>query len=487
MHPFADVLRPLILLTRSAFRLWVAHWPALLVFALLAQAGHAFFLSSAVVATRIHAVVGLVFLPLAPLSVLVGYIIMLRVCARDNEFSMPLSRPSWHGNLVQGDSEQNLTAQQLNASVHGLAKETTPLSQALDPIYSPNAATHTDDTSHNFPLSSSENEDSSRLSLSGLIAAVSASLLSFITLYTAQGTWRVDLQRFFNEIYADHIAIGELLEPQKLSSRYGLDSPSIMLGLVATALALRWGIRHFKVEKRYPRVILLSGYLEAFWVISLAGILTSRIQSIREWFFERAIIVWFIDLFPSPHMWLDHLAGPNDWGNIAEIWSSLRDIALGVVIVPLATLVLAAAVYGASYKESEWSQRLSQHLSSRLSRHSRLDLLTQKIGGAAQESISTIRATISAFQRLFTIGIGPVSAMMFLVAMVSLLRTPLAYLTRAVVGAQAESVWFALKPILHVLTEATFLSLSVPVVAACSMIIAQIGESATQHSDGTEL
>lgn len=440
MHPIADVLRPLVRLLRSAIQLWVAHWPALLVFALLAQAGHAFFLSSAVVATRLHAILGLLILPLAPISVLVGYIILLRVCGRSDDSLALLSQPKFPKN--------------------------TPLKDS---------ATHPD------------NEPPAVLSLSALVTAVSASLLSFLALYTAQGTWRIDLLRFFNDIYDDHVATGGLLDPQKLTSRYGLDSPALMLGLVGTALALRWGIRHFKVEKRYPRVILLSGYLEAFWVISLAGILTSRIQSIREWFFERAIVVWFIDLFPSPHMWLDHLAGPNDWGNIAEIWSSLRDIALGVVIVPLATLVLAAAVYGASYKESEWSQRLSQHLSSRLSRHSRLDLITQKIGGAAQESLSTIRATISAFQRLFTIGIGPVSAMMFLVAMVSLLRTPLAYLTRAVVGAQAESVWFALEPILHVLTEAIFLSLSVPVVAACSMIIAQVGESTTQHSDGTEL
>lgn len=307
--------------------------------------------------------------------------------------------------------------------------------------------------------------------VTSFVGVVSASILPFLALYAAQGTAKADKLVFLRDVFTDHLVADGLLAPEQLNDRYGYSSPLLIIAVVLIAVLIRRIISALKLNDKFPTFRLFSGYLEALWLVSLAGLLNLYTGRITEWFHKRAMVSAVIERSEGLIEWWNTPSLPDF---ITQPWGDFNGLLTALIITPLATLTVAAAVYGATFDNNPMEFGLTATIEERLDNTPSFlkrgwNMLAQYVA----DIFATVRKTLAAVRKVMAAGVGPVIMMSLLVAAAGHLRTPLTMAARALVGPQAHTVWYVLKPYTTLFVEALFMAITVPLVAACSASIAR--------------
>jgi hypothetical protein len=209
----------------DALRLLGRHWPALISICLLGLAARNAAMWGAVLLGREHPVLASLLVPLAPLSMVIALVVMLRVAGSSARWTLgtdELETTGWAGRRQ-------------------------------------------------------------RLSL------LASALVPFLTVYALQGHLDADRDQFINESYADEFASGALFSGAGIDDRTVVTVAGWQLGLAVGALLLRGLMDRLDLARRHELWALLAALVEVTWLTWLAALITSRWYDAGDWVGERVV------------------------------------------------------------------------------------------------------------------------------------------------------------------------------------------------------
>ncbi|MEO7235367.1 MAG: hypothetical protein ABIW80_08330 [Lapillicoccus sp.] len=263
-------------------RLLGGHWPWLLAIYLLGAAAHGGALWLAVVVSREHETLAGLILPLAPIASLLALILMLR---------------------------------RLGPSLR------------------------------HARFSSRGSRDPGRFS--GRLALVASLLIPFLTLYSTQGYLQEDRQAFTNAAVVDEIFgsasifHGGTVNPDRALL---VSSTAALVVVILVTLAIRRLLNQLGLPDRHVAFAIAAGYVEVFWLFSVASSFDQGKTAIRDWVADRVAVHWVTDHVDALVTSLGVLGAPLRVALDAAygLYASFT----AVLLVPVAWLVIGAVVFG---------------------------------------------------------------------------------------------------------------------------------------------
>ncbi|MGH9163258.1 MAG: hypothetical protein ACRD2X_25120, partial [Vicinamibacteraceae bacterium] len=168
---------------------------------------------------------------------------------------------------------------------------------------------------------------------SRLTDAIAVALLPFFAYYATWGLLRDVVAEYSHELLR-HIAGLDLPGPQDLTNGLGL-----WMSIGVTWLVRRISLtRHAKT--RSPLWSIVATVCEGYWVFLGVLVIGSWKQMPWEWWHSRVVYVAWQGWWEDPHAWLTPLE------QVVEPVLTLLQKGVGVVILPLIWLAIAAIVYG---------------------------------------------------------------------------------------------------------------------------------------------
>lgn len=266
----------------SGVRLWVRHWPVLLVIALLAVAGRYAFGWAAVNVATVNNTLGWMVLVLAPLSMVAGIVAMLHVLRRDLPVLAEIGRTDGPPDATSGHER-------------------------------------------------------------GLIDVLASVFVPFLALYASYGFLAEDKLRFENtatyrQLFEQFRGVSDMTFID-LTRDWRFD-----LAAVVIAVVLRWSLGRWEGRSHRRALGFAGAYVEAFWLLIVASYATSLLDFVWRWIEGRravAIVLdWWLRLLDA----VGPFAAPLDRvvDTAAGVLGNLDDL----VVIPLAWLTVGAVVYG---------------------------------------------------------------------------------------------------------------------------------------------
>lgn len=318
-----DALSVVILGLRLIWR----HWPWLLAIYLLGSAAHGGLIWFAVNVSKTQPFVAGLILPLAPIASMAALILMLRRLAPS------LSHAAF---VTQG------------TAVAGSGAGSPPAS-GEEPAYSAGGVLAVDPTSEMAPATATPSEGRFLSRAAAQLSLVVSMLVPFLTLYSTQGYLDEDRNVFVNAAGTDELlgnadifyggsanVVGRIFLVTGLAS--------VVLLVVVTFLIRRIANR-FQLASRHLILALAIGYVEVFWLFSVANILDAFKTGLWSWIQGRVVVVWFIEHFNLLIAALGELGRPLR--AVADLLTSIVNSSTNVILIPLAWLVVGAIAYGA--------------------------------------------------------------------------------------------------------------------------------------------
>lgn len=209
----------------DALRLLWRHWPALISIFLLGLAARNGAMWAAVILGRDHPVLASLLVPLAPLSMVIALVAMLKVAG---------SSARW-----------TLGTEELESTGWAARRER--------------------------------------------LALLASALVPFLTVYALQGHLDADKRQFINESYADEYASGAMFDGGPIDDRTLLTVATWQVGLIVGALLLRGVIDRLDLPRRHAAWGLLAALVEVTWLTWLASLATSRWYDAGDWLADRVV------------------------------------------------------------------------------------------------------------------------------------------------------------------------------------------------------
>lgn len=390
-------------------RLWVGHWPVLLVVALLGGAGRAAALWLAVEVSALSTVGAWALLALAPLSAVAAVVVMLVV---------------------------------LRPALPGLAR----IAAAPGPA---------------DPAAGRERR---------LVDVLASVFVPFLAVYATYGYLAEDRFRFVNTVTVDRELLSNpgILDGTSTfdGERYWIGDGWVAGGVVVVALVVRWALGRLEGRfdgRRDARVLgFLGAYVEAFWLLVAAAWIGVRTQAAWAWLESRqavaAVLERWLDLLDA----LGPAAGPVDLvvDTLAGTLGDLDDL----VVLPLAWLTVGAVVYGhrltppppVRVAPAAW-QRLPTPV-----RRWTTDAVAPVVGDVR----ARLSALVGGLRQLAVAGLAPmlVFALAFLLA--TRAEEGVRWAMRAATGPLDTATYLAFAPHLEVVAHAVGLTVVVALLAA---------------------
>jgi hypothetical protein len=287
-------------LARAAVLL-VRHWPALVVIWLLGWLGREEAIRLAVRASEIHAVAGVLVLALAIVSEMVALVWMLRV-----------------------------------------VRTSAPLPEPAAP-----AATEAE------PAAAGRWRRIGRRAAAGLDSTASV-LIPFLAIYVAQDSFRVLFTDYADRVTAKAIEQGVVATinggPAAAAPNDRLPwDGGLVLAVAASAFVIRWLLRRTKPASGSGWSVArstMASYVEVVWLVLLIAAVNDKRKGFFGWVDRRRVVRAAGDVVSSFVGHLGALTDPVRW-----VWARITT-SLGaldqVLLLPVATLTVAAIVYGAT-------------------------------------------------------------------------------------------------------------------------------------------
>lgn len=313
MGGLRDVWGEAVGVVAGGARLLAGHWPWLLAIYLLGAAGHGAALWLAVVVSREHETVAGLILPLAPIASLLALILMLRRLA-----------PS---------------LRHATFSTRG------------EPVVGP----------------SGEGRVRDRGRFTGRLALVASLLIPFLTLYSTQGYLEEDRQAFTNAAVVDEIfGNAAIFHGGSINDHRALivSSTAALVVVILVTLLIRRLLNQLGLPDRHVAFAIVAGYVEVFWLFSVASSFDQGKTAIRDWVADRVAVHWVTDHVDAVVGSLGVFGAPlrAALDAVYGLYASFTD----VLLVPVAWLVIGAVVFGRTLQRrplgvrppGRWSHRV---------------------------------------------------------------------------------------------------------------------------------
>ena len=283
-------MRDIPVVFRTAGRLLLRHWPALLTLAFLGAAIRNGALWAAVQLSDVQGQLGQLMLVVAPLGYLLPIVAMLSICRR--------SLPSLQ---VAGDQV-----------------EVAP---------------------------------TERRQLRLVDVAVSV-LLPFLAVYESYGLLSADIERFRNLAVTDEYfqqGFGPI--DYDFQGRLGIYSLQVALAIVAVAWLVRWALGRLERAVGLYALAFVGAFVEVYYTAQLAGQSVVIRQRGEAWLRERVAVRWLESAYDAVVDALGPVAGTFRW--LVDAAQAAFGSFDAVVLVPVAWLTLGAVVLGYRLADQE--------------------------------------------------------------------------------------------------------------------------------------
>jgi hypothetical protein len=418
---FVDLLAVVL----AGLRLWVGHWPVLLVLALLGGAARAASLWLAVNVSEFSQIGAWALLALAPLSAVAAVIAMLVAL-----------RPSLPG---------------LAAVAAGRGPQ--------DPA-----------TGHERRL----------------VDVLASVFVPFLAVYASYGFLAQDRMRFLNTVTVDRELMSNAGILQGTDTfdgdRAWIGDGWVAALVVVVALVVRWALGRLQ-GRADARVLGFAGaYVEAFWLLVAAAWVGQRTEAAWAWVESRravaVVLEWWLALLDR----LGPLAGPVDAvaDTVAGALGDLDDL----VVLPLAWLTVGAVVYGHKLSAppalglapSRW-----QRLPAPVRR-----VTTEAVAPVVGDVRARFSALVGGLRQLAVAGLGPMLVFAFAFLLATRAEEGVRWALRAAIGPLDTHTYLAFAPHLEVVAHAVGLTLVAALLAAGvdRVLRAQLAPGAAQLAPG---
>lgn len=398
----------------DGLRLLARHWPALISIFLLGLAARNAAMWAAVVLGREHPVLASLLVPLAPLSMVIALVVMLRVAGSSARWTLP-------GQDVRGETKAERRAARRER-----------------------------------------------------LAVLASALVPFLTVYALQGHLDADRFQFINESYADEYASGSMFDGAAIDDRTLVTVTSWQLGLVVGALLMRSVIDRLDLPSRHAAWALLAALVEVTWLTWLASLLTSRWYDAGDWIRERVVFAEAGEAWREATGLLGPLTAPVRAAGdlLVGIVTGISDI----VVTPVAWLAVGAVVLAGGLRDSRRArlgehrvvlrarERVAPRLQGRLDRLEghrwwRPERVGDLLGRRFEELIAGVRTLVHA-------GLVPVLTFCLVLGLAQLAEWGTAVLLRAAIGPRDPEAMLAFSPYLDAATRTVYTVVIVVLVAA---------------------
>ena len=391
----------------AAARLWLRHWPVLLVIALLGGAARMAAIWAATAVSDVSGALGFALLVLGPLASVAAIVLMLLA---------------------------------LRPGLPGLAAASAPQAP----------------------------QDPTRGRPQRVVDVLASVLVPFLAVYASYGYLAEDRARYIEaatsaEFFENPDLWTGAGTPD--GSRVFVATGWAALAVVLVAVVLRWGIG--RLEGRVPATPLgfAGAYVEGFWLVVAAAELVVWRDRAWAWAESRRAVDVVVGWWESFLDLLGPVAGPVAavvaWA--VDVLSRLDDL----VVVPLAWLTVGAVVFGRRLAARPLRVRPPR----RLARLERVPGPVRRwTGQAVAPVVGDLRARflglVNGVRQLAAAGLAPmlVFGLAFLVSV--RLEEGLRHLVRVVVGPQPVDTWLAFAPHVQTVTRAVGLTVTMALLAA---------------------
>jgi len=391
----------------DAVRLLGRHWAALVSIFLIGLAARNAAMWAAVLLGRDHPVLASLLVPLAPLSMVIALVVMLRVAG---------SSARW-----------TLGTEELEGTGWAARRE--------------------------------------RLTL------LASALVPFLTVYALQGHLDADRHQFINESYADEIASGSFFTDAGADDRTLLTVTSWQLGLIVGALLIRGVMDRLDLARRNPAWGLLAALVEVTWLTWLASLLTSRWYDAGDWLGERVVFDKAGEAWHRVTGVLGPLTEPvRALGDVVVgIVTGISDIVVTPVAwLTVGAVVLAGGLRASRRARIEEHQvvvrareRVVTRLRGRFEKHRawRPKQIGDLLGRRFEELVAGLRTLAHA-------GVVPILTFCLVLGLAQLAEWGTGILLRALIGPRDPDTMIAFSTYLEVATRTVYTVVTVVIVAA---------------------
>lgn len=295
------------------------------------------------------------------------------------------------------------------------------------------------------------------------LGLLSSALIPFLTVYAAQGYLKEDLRAYYNAAAFEEFraSAGALYGVRADVDRTAIATGAVLVGIVATALVLRFLISRFDLPSRHVGWGLVAAYIEVIWLFLLASQFSQYQDRIWEWVKDRRFVEWVDDRWSS----LVDLVGPlgRPLQAVADGVGNLLSDADAVLIIPIAWLTVGAVALGQRIETPIERRR-------RFIAEERLKRVPAAVRRVSHEATADIRGRFSGLGngiRLLAIG-GLLPMLMFCLVFIIARQAGnlVLELYRAVVGPMAADTAVAFSPYVVAVSDAVYSVLLVGLLAA---------------------
>lgn len=289
----------------QGLRIMLAHLPVLIVIYLLGATGRNGILWLSVWLSRDHATWAWLLMPLAPMSTLTAFILMLRAVA-----------PSLR--------------------------------------------------SASFGTASATEGQTRRARVAGQLTLLASTLIPFLTVYAAQGYLKEDRDVFLNRAaYDDIFGSADAFYGKDFNTdeRLFIAQGWGLAAIVVVAFMLRYLLSRFDLPAKNAGLGGFAAYVEVLWVLVLATQFTKYQDQAWQWILDRRFVHWVTETWAS---FIDILGiiGVPIQAAVSQIGTFI-DNSDDILLIPLAWLTVGAVALGGTFtpperepKQRPWAERM---------------------------------------------------------------------------------------------------------------------------------
>lgn len=293
--------------------------------------------------------------------------------------------------------------------------------------------------------------------LKGDLTATVQVLVPFLAVYSSQGLLEEDVRLFsYDATIDDYLTSLDLI-----TDRLNYDDGPVIAALVVGALVARKLITLFDLAQKSVLMRAFATYLEALWMVTLARVLTMRLDELAEWVKSREAVAWAMDAWDGV---LAAWGGFGAWLLEAYGWITEAAAQLGgLVLVPVAWLAIGAAVYGAELKSGP-------ELLPREEINRRLNSVPQPVrravGHVIEPVTSPVQDALSSLGKVASAGLAPMVLFCLVFVGANQLQVGAALLSRTMLGVRDSLEYTILSPYTTLVERSLYFIATVVLVSA---------------------
>lgn len=265
--------------------------------------------------------------------------------------------------------------------------------------------------------------------LDGLLAGI----LPFFAFYAAWGFLQDDASAYFTRVLEVNLGLEEAVSDGEVG---WLSVGPVSIVLLIVAFTARWLLGRYRA--RLPKAVgILAAYLEALWIYLSLVVIKDVLDGIGGWVQQRQAMVWLGDIRETI---------AQGFAPLAFVWEGIEWLigeAGGIILLPVAWLVIAGVVYGQAVAPERLKIRVAL-LDGVQDRYRSIPArLRRRLGDVWASVTARFRPIWSALLLMWRAGPMLIASYVLFYAVVVAMERLLGLAATRIVGPHEEAFWFA--------------------------------------------